>query len=526
MTFRKPSVASSCRRFHPNPNFSGRGWKLKTRGGPAKVIRGHTDSQVQEDRQTTLEAVPGAAIDDVQREKNVKQNDEGGGTLWGAMALIIGSTIGAGILALPDITQDAGFVDSSMGLIGVWGFLVGQALLLAEVNTNLMMEEGHLEEEDAKMTTLRAMAESTLGKGASRITTFVYLSLSYCLLVAYLTKVGEIFSFASNGSMQTDSIVIEFTLASLLLFGIGGPVVTDKLNQGLTSVLVAVFVSILVLGLAGTDLGLLFDPANDSLTSLQALGPAIPIMFLSLVYHDLIPLICSYLGGDRAKIRQALILGSIVPLCMFISWEGVSLAFFMNQESNIPYHSHIDPVNLLISESRNPLLGVLVQGFSFTAIATSFLGTTMGVSETIFSEFYTFFDDAPGTHGSDNAIHKGEEKSTNEEILGNAKEENPAPFGLDLVSVRNVALGLTLVPPVIFTTSGDPKAFINVLSIAGGYGMTLLYGIFPPMMAYVYRKNKQKGEGEHLLPGGNAALFVLFAVGMGLMLQRASSDLI
>lgn len=474
-----------------------RGPGVVSRVGPLRVIRGHTESQTQErleDVVKELEIV----------EERVEQQE--GGTLWGAMALIIGSTIGAGILALPDITQEAGFVDSSMGLIGVWAFLVCQALLLAEVNINLRKDEDHSGDEEATMTTLRAMAENTLGKGASRVTTCVYLSLSYCLLVAYLTKVGEIFSFASNGSMQTDGIVIEFTLASLCLFGIGGPVVTDKLNQGLTSVLVAVFASILVLGLVGTDMGMLFGADSSTMTSLHALGPAIPIMFLSLVYHDLIPLICSYLGGDKGKIRQALVFGSLVPLCMFISWEGVSLSFFANHQSGIPYHGHVDPVNILISESGNPLLGLLVQGFSFTAIATSFLGTTMGVSETIFSEFHTALDDP----------------STSIGISEESKKEDS--FQMNFLSVRNIALGLTLVPPLIFTTTGDPKAFINVLSIAGGYGMTLLYGIFPPMMAYMYRKEK-KTQGS-LLPGGDTALFVLFVVGMGLMLQRASSDFI
>lgn len=478
--------------------------------GPLKVIGGQRESHDL------------VSIEDVEERNGIEQQQQQqneGGTLWGAMALIIGSTIGAGILALPDITQEAGFVDSSVGLVGVWAFLVCQALLLAEVNVNLAMDDN--QSGDTTMTTLRAMADCTLGKGASRVTTCVYLSLSYCLLVAYLTKVGEIFSFASNGSMPTDTIVIEFTLASLCLFGIGGPVVTDKLNQGLTSILVAVFVSILVLGLAGTHVEMLFHSGNDPVSSLHALGPAIPIMFLSLVYHDLIPLICSYLGGDRRKIRQALVLGSLVPLCMFISWEGVSLSFFANQQTTIPYHGHVDPVNLLISESGNPLLGVLVQGFSFTAIATSFLGTTMGVSETIFSEFHTVFD------AMDASPQEEEEEEEIEIELEETKQDDDSFGGsIDLFSVRQVALGLTLVPPLLFTTNGDPKAFINVLSIAGGYGMTLLYGIFPPMMAYMYRKEKQHARGASLLPGGDAALLVLFVIGMGLMLQRASSDLI
>ncbi|KAI8100449.1 hypothetical protein M9435_006933 [Picochlorum sp. BPE23] len=422
------------------------------------------------------------------------------GTLWGAMALIIGSTIGAGILALPDITQDAGFVPSTTGLVGVWAFLVGQALLLAEVNINLMEIQAE-EEEDATLSssssdtilTLRTMAEKTLGKGVGKVATGIYLSLSYCLLVAYLTKVGEIFSFASDGKLQSGTMVDVFALGSLGMFMFGGPMFADKLNQGLTSVLVALFMSILALGMAHTNLDVLFG--GDSVQSFQAVGPAIPIMFLSLVYHDLIPLICSYLGGDRKRTQQALVLGSLVPLAMFISWEAVTLSFFKEYNASgihsaVYTSGHIDPVNLMISASGSPLIGSLVQGFSFVAIATSFLGTTMGVSETIRSEASEFDTD--------------DEQKLSDDVL------------------RNVGLTATLIPPLLFTTSGDPKAFIQVLSVAGGYGMTLLYGIFPPLMAWKLRETMK--APKHAVPGGNLMLGSLLSIGISLGIYRVLQD--
>lgn len=38
--------------------------------------------------------------------------------------------IGAGILALPTVTEPVGFVPSSVALIGVWGYMVASALLI------------------------------------------------------------------------------------------------------------------------------------------------------------------------------------------------------------------------------------------------------------------------------------------------------------------------------------------------------------------------------------------------------------
>ena len=472
---------------------------LQRRGGVIRAtVDYEEDTSWYSDKATSPDRLQGAKNNILNKgmsktSQEVKDDSEGG-TLWGAMALIIGSTIGAGILALPDITQDAGFVPSTTGLVSVWAFLVGQALLLAEVNINLMESQ---EEEDkgtssSTILTLRTMAEKTLGKGVGKATTGIYLSLSYCLLVAYLTKVGEIFSFASDGKLQSGTVVDVFALGSLGMFICGGPVFADKLNQGLTSVLVAFFMSILALGMAHTNLDVLFG--GDSIQSFQAVGPAIPIMFLSLVYHDLIPLICSYLGGDRKKTQQALIFGSLVPLAMFISWEAVTLSFLKEYNASAIHSAvytpgHIDPVNLMISESGNPLIGSLVQGFSFVAIATSFLGTTMGVSETIRSEASEFDTD---------------EKKLSDDLL------------------RNVGLTATLIPPLLFTTSGDPKAFIQVLSVAGGYGMTLLYGIFPPLMAWKLRETTN--APKHAVPGGNLMLGSLLSIGISLGIYRVLQD--
>lgn len=44
------------------------------------------------------------------------------------------------------------------------------------------------------------------------------------------------------------------------------------------------------------------------------------------VYHDLVPVICEMLGGDRGRIMVALLCGSLLPLCMFLAWTSVTLA--------------------------------------------------------------------------------------------------------------------------------------------------------------------------------------------------------
>ncbi len=56
------------------------------------------------------------------------------GALLGSVFLIIGCTVGAGVLALPSVTQPIGFVPSSTVLLATWALLTVEALLLVDVN--------------------------------------------------------------------------------------------------------------------------------------------------------------------------------------------------------------------------------------------------------------------------------------------------------------------------------------------------------------------------------------------------------
>ncbi|KAF8412605.1 hypothetical protein HHK36_000574 [Tetracentron sinense] len=71
------------------------------------------------------------------KEESVKGSEKKG-TVIGAVALIIGTSIGTGILALPKRTSPAGFIPSAISLVLCWGFLLIEALLLVEINVGLL----------------------------------------------------------------------------------------------------------------------------------------------------------------------------------------------------------------------------------------------------------------------------------------------------------------------------------------------------------------------------------------------------
>lgn len=57
-------------------------------------------------------------------------------------AAVAGTTVGAGILALPAVTAESGFAASAAALTGFALFSITTGLLVAEVNLNTLCELG------------------------------------------------------------------------------------------------------------------------------------------------------------------------------------------------------------------------------------------------------------------------------------------------------------------------------------------------------------------------------------------------
>ena len=72
------------------------------------------------------------------------------------------------------------------------------------------------------------------------------------------------------------------------------------------------------------------------------------------------------------KIRTAIVTGTAVPLLMFLAWDAAILGSLKPGGA-----AGQDPLQTLIG--TDPIVGSLVQIFSFLAVATSFIGFLFGL---------------------------------------------------------------------------------------------------------------------------------------------------
>ena len=105
--------------------------------------------------------------------------------LLGSVLLISGTTIGAGMLALPVMTGFGGFIPSLFTLFFMWLFMLATALFFLEVNISMPGE-----------TNFITMAEKTLGTWGKVVSWVCYLFLMYSLTAAYIAGSSMFFSKA------------------------------------------------------------------------------------------------------------------------------------------------------------------------------------------------------------------------------------------------------------------------------------------------------------------------------------------
>lgn len=373
-----------------------------------------------------------------------------GGTL-----LVAGTSIGAGMLALPVVTASGGFLPAFFVYFLCWLFMTCTGLLLLEICLKLPP--------DANLVTMAAVY---LGLPGKIFAWALYLFLFYCLSMAYISGGGGLLRdwFGPN---------LPPTLSCLLFVGFLAPFVyagakmVDRINFVLMGGLIFSYLAFVVLGIPSVKLSALkIADWNSSLI-------ALPVIFTSFSYQGIIPSLTAYLKRDAAQVRIAIISGTSIAFLIYLLWEFLILGiipvegeFGLKQAMELG-QTAVTPLKHHVASSAIPLIG---QAFAFFAIATSFLGVTLGL--------FDFLADG---------------------------------LKLPKKGIRRLFLGLLTFAPPTGIALFNPHLFISALVYAGGIGCALLLGLLPTLMVWIARYGKQGHHGGPTqLTGGKAMLSSLF----------------
>lgn len=377
-------------------------------------------------------------------------------TLFRGTLLVAGTSIGGGMLALPVLTSQVGFLPSLAIYLACWLFMMATGLLFLELS--LMMQ---------KEANIISMAERTLGNWGKTAAWGLYLFLFYCLTLAYIVGAGDLITDVMSGTVALKSW--QSQIIFLLLFGpfvYAGTRLVGRFNIFLMLGLGISYLAFVVLGAGHVQADLL------ARTDWTKLWMALPITFTAFAYQGMIPTLVSYMHRHTKMIRLAIIIGSFLPFIAYAIWQWLILGI-VPAEGQHSLASALENGQNAVHPLKNildiPGVYIVGQYFAFFALLTSFFGVTLGLVD--------FWADGL-----------------------KLKNSSRNRFWLCL---------LIFIPPLIFALY-YPNVFLMALDYAGGFGCALLLGLLPVLMVWSGRY-KMGMAGEYKLWGGKGLLCLLAA---------------
>ena len=293
----------------------------------------------------------------------------------GSIAIVSGTAIGGGMLALPLATAGLGTLPAIALLVILWLVSAYTALLMLEINLRSGVGDN-----------VHVITGKTLGKVGQLIQGASFLSLLYALTMVYLLGGSSLFEskFESlfGQALDTKLTIILFTLIFGGLIAVGVSWV-DKASRLLFPLMVILFVVLVFFLLPEVHISTI---VADSMSEAVAKGgfsnilmAAIPVVFTSFGFHVCIATLVRYLDGEVGRIKKVLLIGSSIPLVCYIFWLLVTIGTVGGDTINEFNGSLPKLVAALQDIAHQPFIAQCISFFADLALITSFLGVTMSL---------------------------------------------------------------------------------------------------------------------------------------------------
>ncbi|MFA6304109.1 MAG: aromatic amino acid transport family protein [Legionella sp.] len=391
--------------------------------------------------------------------------------LIGGILLIVGTSIGGGMLALPVSTAEVGFVNSIFFLIACWAIMTAGALLVLEVNMRLPVGSNMI-----------SMAKSTLGLPGQIIAWITYLFLLYTLLSAYISGGSDVL----NGLLQQANINLPTWVTSITFTALFSIVVyngirsVDFVNRGLMFGKLGVYV--LLVAVISPHI----SPTGLTGGSARAVTGTLMILITSFGFASIVPSLRDYFDNDIRTLRKVILFGSLIPLLCYIVWDAVIMGVVAREGDNglislmTSDHATSGLTAALSQSVQNQWISGFFGFFTSICMVTAFLGVSLGL--------FDFLADG----------------------LRFKKSGYQGKY----------TLALTFLPPLAIVLI-NPGIYLQALAYAGICCVVLLL-LLPAIMAWKGRKTCLLSTAEgHLVPGGNPALALIATAAIGLLIIAA-----
>ncbi|MGE0670344.1 MAG: amino acid permease [Parachlamydiales bacterium] len=374
------------------------------------------------------------------------------GHVLGGTLLIAGTTIGVGMLALPVATGEAGFLPAIAIYILCWLFMLCTGLLLLEVCSWM-----------PKDSNLITMAQRLLGPIGKDVCWVVYLFLFVTVMIAHVVGGGAVLGEITNGKLPewASMIVYVIVFSPVVYFGTKW---VDRLNLTLISGVAISYFLFIAVSYDHVDVSLL------KRSDWSKAWLALPVLFTAFTFQVIIPTLMTYMNRDVKKVRMTIIMGTTIPLLVYLVWEFLILGIIPAEGPHgliVAAQKGWNAVMPLKELVGSPIVFGIGKAFAFFTMTTSYIALALAYLD----------------------------------FLADGLKVQKKGF-------KKVLLCFAVFAPPTLVALTYPHIFITALSYAGGFSCAILFGLFPPLMVWVGRYIKKYDKNPQI-PGGKPFLFFL-----------------
>ncbi|BDH44475.1 tryptophan permease [Salmonella enterica subsp. enterica serovar Choleraesuis] len=380
--------------------------------------------------------------------------------------MIIGGTIiGAGMFSLPVVMSGAWFFWSLAALVFTWFCMLHSGLMILEANLNYRIG-----------ASFDTMTRDLLGRGWTIINGLSIAFVLYILTYAYISASGSILHHTfGEMSLSVSPRLAGLVFALLVAFIVW---LSTKAVSRMTAIVLGakVITFFLTFGslLGHVSAPTLFNVAEEHPSYMPYLLMTLPFCLASFGYHGNVPSLMKYYGKDPRTIVRCLTYGTLLALGLYVIW-------LLGTMGNLPRHDFIaiadkgGNIDVLVQALSGVLnsktLNLLLVVFSNFAVASSFLGVTLGLFDYL-ADLFKFDDSRIG---------------------------------------RLKTAAITFIPPILGGLL-FPNGFLYAIGYAG-LAATIWAAIVPALLARAARK--RFGSPQFRVWGGQGMIILILVFGVG-----------
>ena len=282
--------------------------------------------------------------------------------VYGAVATLVGSIIGAGILGIPFVMAKAGFLTGLLVILFVGIAVMGMNLAFGEV---ILRTKGNHQ--------LAGYADKYLGKTGKYVAALSMLIGIYGALIAYLIGVGQSafeLSKIVNGvgflSPLVYSLLFAVFVGTVVWMGLKA-IEKFELTLGIFVFSIVVFISFI------SFFSLKFNVSNIALFDAKNLFMPFGVVLFAFLGAVAIPEMKEELAKKKKLLKKAIIWGSIVPIFLYTIFSAAVVGILGTGTTSI--------ATIGLGEAFGSYMIVFANLFAMFAMTTSFLALAMALRE-------------------------------------------------------------------------------------------------------------------------------------------------